>query len=395
MNKIQILTLCLLCSLQMQAQSDKKDIVKLNQAGIELFQHLAKHNPQTNVFISPYSISSAMAMAYNGAQKSTLEEIQNTLYFNAHLDKNNELYKTLNEILLAQNAKNELLLSNALWVEQSYPIEKDFTSNLSEYFNVDSKSIAVKSAKDRTYSSEKINAWVAQNTHGKIENIITPQALSEDTRLILTNAIYFKGTWEFAFAKNATRNNYFTNKNGIKSEQEFMNKQSQFPFYEEEDFKIIEIPYANKEFSFIGILPSEKNNISNLENSINTSSLNVLLTQLNEKKVRVAIPKLSNTFETKLKDPYIQLGMPTPFTNEANFTGINPKNELKIDQVYHKTFFTMNEEGSEAAAASAVVIGTKSAVINSNEFIANKPFLYLIKENRTGLILFIGRQVNF
>ncbi len=377
------------------AQPNREDITELNQAGIELFQHLAKNNPQHNVFISPYSISNSLAMVYNGARVNTKEQIQNTLHFNKNLNSNNQLFKNINDVVLKRSSENDLLLSNAIWIEESYQIENTFSSVVTDCFKANAKSIAVKSEKDQIKSSEQINAWVKQNTQSKIDNIISPKALDEDSRLVLTNAIYFKGTWEYIFEKNATRSNYFSSIDGGKSEQNFMNRQGQFAFFEEENYKVIEMPYANNEFSFIAILPSNVNNISNLETSLNANSLNLVLNQLNKIKVSVSIPKFSNMFNIELKDSYIKLGMPTPFSNKANFTGINERNELKIDQIYHQSYFKIDEEGSEAAGATAVVISTKSATINTNKFIANKPFIYLIKENKTGLILFIGRQVKF
>jgi serpin B len=243
-------------------------------------------------------------------------------------------------------------------------------------------------------SRQTINNWVEDQTNDKIEGLIPRGALDYMTRLVLTNAIYFKGDWVLKFDKRKTREEDFkiSPEKTVKVQMmSLTGEKAKFNYAETENLQIIELPYEGEELSMLILLPKE-NDLTSVEDSLNAKKLSELKAMLREQKMNVYMPKF--TFETKyfMAETLAKMGMPTAFSMDADLSGMDGTKDLFIDKVIHQAFVEVNEEGTEAAAATAVVVGLKG--IMSNVFRADHPFIFLIQDRETGNILFLGRVMD-
>jgi serpin B len=240
-----------------------------------------------------------------------------------------------------------------------------------------------------------INAWVEKKTNGKIKDLISPGVLDSMTRLVLTNAIYFKGNWAKQFKENRTQDAPFTLADGKKIEVAMMNQKAEFGYMETDTFQALELPYVDEELSMVILLPKEIDALNEFEKALTTENLNQRLAEIHKCEVVVFVPKFKTTSQFSLADVLKSMGMKDAFSSDADFSGINGKRDLFISAVIHKAFVEVNEEGTEAAAATGVVMRlTSVGPAAIPVFRADHPFLFLIRDNLSGSILFIGRVVN-
>lgn len=355
-----------------------------------------KDKESDNIFFSPFSISSAIAMTYEGAKGQTSQEIQNVFHFPKDITTIRKQYAQIFNNLNKKNKKYQLNIANALWAQKDYKFSKEYFDLIERYYsgNVTNLDFITKPEKSRT----TINNWVEDKTNNKIKNLIPSGSINDSTRLILTNAIYFKGNWLDQFDKDLTTDeNFYIEKNNTIITKMMQRTDGKFNYYENNDIQILEIPYSEKELSMIIILPKNKD-LKSLEKSISTENLQEWKSNLVEQKVDIFIPRFK--FETKylIADDLKQMGMPISFTDNADFSGMTGKKDLKISEVIHQAFVEVNEEGTEAAAATAVVIMEFTSIEQPAHklpiFRADHPFIFLIQENSTENILFMGRVVN-
>ncbi|MFA6215572.1 MAG: serpin family protein [Patescibacteria group bacterium] len=347
-----------------------------------------------NIFFSPYSISSALAMTYEGAKGQTAAEMQKVFGFLADpTDRRSSFAKIYNDL----NAKNEdyqLNTANALWVQKDFPFLADYLNLVEKYYG--GKATNLDFINQTEQSRQTINQWVEKKTNNKIQNLLPQGSVSGDTRLILTNAVYFKGTWLFPFEKSSTQKKDFqltpTNTVTVDMMQLYGKK---FNYSETNKLQALEIPYKGDKISMLILLP-KNNDLAYLENNLNLKNLNEWKTSMNSEKVTVFLPKYK--FDTKydMAQDLTQLGMPTAFNcSLADFSGMTGKTDLCIDQVIHKAFIEVDEQGTEAAAATAVIMKTSMAGPTQPEkiyfFNADHPFIFLIQDKQSGNILFLGR----
>ncbi|GAI76663.1 unnamed protein product, partial [marine sediment metagenome] len=240
-----------------------------------------------------------------------------------------------------------------------------------------------------------INAWVEKKTKDKIKELLKPGVLNRLTRLVLTNAIYFKGNWDSQFEKARTQPAPFTLTDGKKVNVPMMNQTEKFKYTEAESFQALELPYVDNELSMVILLPKETDGLSDFEKTLTAGNLSEWLGKLRKRKVIVSVPKFRMTSQFSLAAVLKSMGMTDAFVPDAaDFSGMNGKRDLFISAVIHKAYVEVNEEGTEAAAATGVVIGVTSMPARPPVFRADHPFLFLIRDNRTGSILFIGRVMN-
>lgn len=389
--KTSLLTLIGLTSIGLaSAQNNTDAIVSSNLFAMDLYNYLAK-TEKGNLFVSPYSITIAMGMTYAGASGTTREEMAKVLHFPLS-DKNfHENFGKTQKTILSSGAKGvEISLANKLWADKQYKFKCSFTRGVRKNYNAPLVRMDFRNSPEP--SRLEINGWVEQQTKSRIKELLPNGAITDLTALVLTNAIYFKGQWDNKFSPENTRSDAFFPSATDKVPCQFMNREGKYQYAKTENFSALEIPYAGKEFSMLVLLPHDGIELEEVEKNLSFETITLLAVNMDEFDVRVSFPKFKFENKYELKPMLSSLGMPTAFSNRADFTRMSKKPDLKIDEIYHKAFVEVSEEGTEAAAATAVVI-VRKAMPMFVDFNANRPFLFMIKHNPTGAILFIGRLV--
>jgi serine protease inhibitor len=347
-----------------------------------------------NLFFSPASISTAFGMAYAGARGKTATEMAQTLHFTLPPD---QLHPAMGALLASLNASHtgyQLSVADALWAEQNEKILPSYL-NLTKtdygagFFSVDFE----KHADKARYA---INDWVAQRTQNKILNLLGPGTVTADTRLILTNAIYFKGTWAAQFDKAQTRDEDFYRSPSQTTQAPFMHLSGGFRYFNGGSFQALEIPYKGNELSMIVLLPNALDGLAALEGQLTDEPLDAWLAKMSyARKVNLALPRFTLTQQFTLNQTLGAMGMQSAFSpTAADFSGITGNRSLWISEVIHKAFVAVDEQGTEAAAATAIGMRALAMMSDSNppiEFRADHPFLFLIRDTKSGSILFLGR----
>jgi serpin B len=381
-----------------------------NRFALELYAKLREQ--KGNLFFSPYSISAALAMTYAGARGETEAQMARVMHFPAGpkvLPKDYQgpiqqgwdqqrFHSAFGAIIKDLNAKGgkgkyELSVANALWGQKGYRFLAEFLELIEARYGGKLNEVDFLTATEA--ARQTINKWVEKETKDKIKELIKPGILDKFTRLVLTNAIYFKGNWARQFKEEDTKEAAFTLLSGEKVDSPMMNQTAEFGYIETENFQGLELPYVDDELSMIILLPKEANGLTGFEKSLTAENLSQWLAALHKRKVIVSVPKFKMTSEFSLADVLKQMGMEDAFSGKADFSGMTGKKDLYISAVIHKAFVDVNEEGTEAAAATAVVM--RATAIRPEEipvFRADHPFLFLIRDNGSGSILFIGRMMN-
>ena len=360
-----------------------------NEFAFDLYSKY-KDEKEGNIFFSPYSISTAMAMTYEGARGQTAKEIQSVFHFPEESIRRPGFARLYNEIN-KKDKEYQLSTANALWAQEDYKFLDEYFSTIKRYYDGDVTNLDF--IKETEKSRVTINKWVEDKTKNKIKDLLpkNPRVIREDTRLVLTNAIYFKGDWVLQFDKKKTREADFkvSPEKTVKVQMMGLTgDKAKFNYAKTWELQILEMPYEGDELSMLVILPRE-----NLESiDINNEKLNELRGMLRETKINVYMPKFK--FETKyfMAKDLIEMGMPTAFSMGADLSGMTGNMDLFIDKVIHQAFVEVNEEGTEAAAATAVIVALKSSI--SDYFMADHPFMFIIQQKDTGNILFIGRVID-
>lgn len=373
-----------------------------NTFALELYAKLQSQGG--NLFVSPYSISTALAMTHAGARGRTASQMAEVLHFPvvaasspAPMDQQQfasaygRIIKDLNE--RGGKGTYTLNVANALWGQKGFGFLKEFLELVRTNYGGQLSEVDFMKAAEP--ARKTINAWVEKQTKGKIKDLIPAGVLDSMTRLVLTNAIYFKGNWARQFKKDQTRDAPFTLADGQKIETPMMNQTAEFGYTETQDLQCLELPYVGKELSMVILLPREPNGLASLEKSVTAENLSQWLGRLFTREVVVSVPKFKATTQFSLGSVLRSMGMADAFSGEADFSGMDGKKDLCISAVIHKAYVDVNEEGTEAAAATGVVMRLTS--IGPSEkpvFRADHPFLFLIRDNKSGGILFIGRVMN-
>jgi serpin B len=364
-----------------------------NQFALDLYAQL--RDREGNQFFSPFSISTALAMTYAGARGQTAEEIAKTLHF---ADDQIKLHKAFGAVLRqttgGQQSGFQLNFANALWGQKNYGFLPDFLTLTRTHYGAGLKEVDFATATEQ--ARRTINAWVEQQTQDKIKEVLQPGVLTPKTRLVLTNAIYFKGDWKYTFAKASTTETPFHASAKTKVKVPMMQQTAEFKHLEDGDYQALELPYATGDLSMLILLPKAVDGLSTLEKKLSPAWLDKVRSRMQIQEVIVSLPKFKLTQSYALADILAGMGMPTAFEpGKADFSGMNGSTEkLFISAVIHKAFVDVNEKGTEAAATTAVVIDPQDAEIPRPMFRADHPFVFLIRDNRSGTILFLGRLVN-
>src|SRR5262245_17584153 len=365
-----------------------------NQFAVDLYAKLREQ--PGNLFLSPASISTALALTYAGARGQTAEQMAKVLHFPAHQEKLHEAFAALQRGLNGAGAKGgyRLSLANRLWGQQGYHFHADFLTITRDTYSAELAQVDF--AQEPETARQSINSWVEERTEARIKDLIPPGVLDDRTRLVLTNAIYFKGDWTKPFDKGATRDDIFRVTRDKTTRVPLMHKQDDFRFRAGDGLKVLDLPYAKGDLSAVILLPDAIDGLPALEAKLNQEGLGRWLSDLRKQKVQVFVPRFKLTCEFLLADVLRSMGMPLAFDEQrADLSGISSQERLSISAVIHKAFVDVNEEGTEAAAATGVVATTVALELDEPAvFRADHPFIFVIRDNRTGSILFMGRVAN-
>jgi serpin B len=334
-------------------------------------------------------------MTYAGARGKTEEQMGTTLHFTLDQKQFHPAFARLEAQLKAIQEKGDIKLNiaNALWTQEDYVFHSEFLKVIERNYGAVLNSVDFKRAHEK--ARKKINAWVEQKTKDKIKDLIKPGVLNSLTRLVLTNAIYFKGKWKSQFKKCRTKKNPFWLSANKSVEVPMMTQKRQFRYMGNDSLQILEMPYVGSYLAMVVLLPRKVDGLAQLEADLNVENLHMWLSHFRKREVSVFLPKFKMTSQFRLSETLASMGMPDAFGGNADFSGINGKRDLFISAVIHKAFVDVTEEGTEAAAATAGVISLTSAPSKPPPtFRADHPFLFLIHDNRSGSIIFIGRIVN-
>ena len=361
----------------------------------KIFKELTAEDGGKNIFISPLSISTALAMTYNGAGGSTRTDMADVLGIDyGSLENVNDSYLSLIESLEGADRQVSLTIGNSVWMEEGFEprVYPAFIERMGAYY--DGEIFTRDFGNPGTV--DDINSWISDRTNEKIDRVITE--ISPEIVMILINAIYFKGDWVTEFDEAETREGDFFLSDGEVVRSEMMSTSGDFGFYSGEGLKIARLPYGRDKIAMYVFLPDEDGSLESLLEGLDREAFKDYIGRLSTvNKLKVRLPKFKLEYGTKrLNDALTRLGMGVAFDqNAANFSGIAPLDQgnLYIDFVDHKAFIEVNEKGTEAAGATAVGIGLTSAPMETT-FYADRPFLYVIRDDRSGSILFMGSLVN-
>lgn len=363
-------------------------VIGNNQFANDLLENYSnsEQNKDKNIFFSPFSIHSALAMTSEGAKGETAIEIQRTL----HLPEANDLRRSRFEDLMTDlnsgSTNYKLTTANALWAQKQYAFLPEFMEVSKIRYKANAENLDFV---DQPETARKtINTWVEDNTNNKIKELLSPRDITKDTRLVLTNTIYFKGEWERQFEEDMTKEEEFVTANGSNIKTKTMHILSGFPYSETEEVQILEMSYKKNELSMIIILPKKGHTLLSISN---TKQLTALLNiKNNYERLQVSLPRFKIEAKYLMKDDLTKMGMAVSFTDKADFSGMTGSKELQISQVIHQTFIEVNEAGTEATAATAVGMEAGGMPKAPTQFNANHPFIFAIKHNVTDAVLFMG-----
>jgi serpin B len=335
-------------------------------------------------------------MTYEGARGQTAEEIQSVLHFPGNEENLRNGYQQLNQVINQGGKDYQLKLANALWAEKDFQFLSEYFDLVNSYYDAEITNLDFKSRAEEARLT--INDWVEEQTEDKIKDLIPAGVINPLTRLILTNAIYFKGDWLQEFDQGQTMEwDFKVSENEVVRAKmmQRIDEEAEFNYFENEQLQILELPYQGEELSMLVFLPQE-NDIDVLGNILTTGKIEEWEQSLKKQRVKVYLPKFK--FETKyfMKEDLSDLGMPSVFSGLADFSGMTGQRDLSISQVIHQAFIDVNEEGTEAAAATAVVMEQSIARPKPKipVFRADHPFVFMIQQKDSGNILFLGRVMN-
>ena len=347
-----------------------------------------------NLFFSPFSISCALAMTYAGAQEETALQMSKALHFTL---PPGELHTAFHGLISDLNSRNssaagvQLYLANALWAQAGERILPDFQKRIEVNYQGGLYQVDFRQAP--ADGLRTINTWVLEHTGGKIKDLLKPGHIHSQTSLILTNAIYFKALWAMPFDEKATAPADFQVPDHNPVRADMMNLTGRFRYLDEKKFQALELPYQRNSQAMVVVLPKAKDGLAELETSLSYQTVEGWLKKLSPYRVSVSVPRFKLTAELELKETLSALGMPLAFIpGKADFSGMTGTRDLAISAVVHKAFVEIEEKGTEAAAATGVVM-SRMAVVPAPPIVfrADHPFFFLIRDKRTGSILFLGR----
>ncbi len=360
----------------------------------DLYARLKSEAGDANVFFSPYSISTALAMTSAGARGETEAQMAKALHLEPEPTKRHAAFAAMEADLNAVQKKGRIQLSvaNSLWLHQRYSLLEGFLNLTKQCYGA---SVTPVDFAEPESARKKINVWVEHKTNQKIKDLIPGGVLTGGTRLVLVNAIYFKGTWASPFRTEATTEAPFRLSSGKTVQAPFMFQKKHFKYRATDDVQVLEMPYVGNDLSMVILLPRKVDGLGAVESNLTAVNLATWTEDMGLPDVKVSLPKFKTTCRFSLNGTLQALGMIDAFeSGKADFSGMDGGRTLFISAALHKAFVEVNELGTEAAAATGMAMALTALPAPPVEFRADHPFLFLIREKSTGSILFLGRVTN-
>lgn len=374
-----------------EARADAQTLASENAAfAWDLFKALASGDG--NLFSSPFSASEALAMVYAGAKGNTASEMEKALHLETLKERTHPAFNALDQDLTAAPAKGSggfrLSIANAAWAQKGHPFERSYLDTLA--VNYGSGVRLADFVTNAESARLAINDQVAKATQQRIKDLMPAGSVTSDTRLVLTNAIYFKADWEHKFPKEATRKAPFKLLDGATVAADLMYRQGTFAYLKANDVEIVELPYAGGRFAMVILLPAE-GKFGAVEASLDGRRAGELIAGLKSSQIGLSVPRFSFSSTFRLDAALKALGMVSLFTGEADLSGMDGQHELFVSGVFHSAFVKVDEEGTEAAAATGAAAAASAPALNVR---VDRPFIFLIRDRKTGALLFIGRVLD-
>jgi serpin B len=353
----------------------------------------------SNLFYSPYSVSLALAMTYAGSRESTAEQMAATLHYTLPQDRLHPAFNGLDQELAGrgQGAKGKdgkgfrLNIVNAIWGQKGYPFLAQYLDLLAEDYGAGLRVLDFRVAPDA--SRLTINNWVEDQTEQRIKDLIPPGAIDPMTRLVLTNAIYFNAAWSNNFEKSATQPADFYLAGGSTVKVPMMHQTERLGYAAGDGYQAVTLPYDGRELEMVVLLPGQ-DKFTEFEDSLTAGRVASIMKEITPKQVALSLPAYKYESEFSLGKILAGLGMPVAFSDQADFSGMTGNRELSISEVVHKAFVAVDESGTEAAAATAVIMRATAMPVMPLEVTVDRPFIFLIRDIPTGSVIFVGRVMN-
>ena len=349
------------------------------------------HNDEAedaNIFISPFSVSTALSMTMNGASGETLTEMQDALRVSGvSLEELNQGYQILLEVLPQLDPATKLKIANSIWYQESYPVRPEFLDVNQEFYS----SEVIPADFSEAGIIDDVNAWVAENTNDLITEALT--SLPSGVVMLLINAIYFQGSWQSQFEEDDTFDADFNTPTGPVEVKLMHQPETNMRYFENELFQAVDMPYGDSIFSMSVFLPKEGFSVRDVVNELSAENWADWNSQFTAQNIELMLPKFEMEYEIKMKRTLAGMGMPLAFSDFADFSQLVEGGGVKIDDVIHKAFIEVDEEGTEAAAVTVVIVVETSAP-QYPRFRADRPFFFVIHDNKTNSILFMGQLMD-
>ncbi|MEJ2737538.1 MAG: serpin family protein [Anaerolineae bacterium] len=382
-----------------QPSETAKQVDGNNAFAIDLY-HALRQAGDGNLFYSPYSISIALAMTYAGARTETETEMASTLHYRLPQERLHPAFNALDTALTSQGSEEgedafQLNIANAIWGQEGFKFLPAFLDTLAENYGAGLRTLDFGQAES---ARQTINGWVSEQTKGKIEELVPKGYLDSLVRLVLTNAIYFNGKWVLPFEKDSTRDGPFTRLDGSEVSVPMMSQTARFDYTAGDGYQAIELPYRDSNMAMLFVLP-KAGRFEEMEATLSSSSVDAIVEDFSAQQVHLTLPKFTFESEFDLSTTLAQMGMPSAFRppgpDGADFSGMTGQRDLYISAVLHKAYVAVDEEGTEAAAATAVIMKLTSAMPDPLvQMTLDHPFLFLIRDRDSGTILFVGRVMD-
>jgi len=380
----------------LQVQGSKPTMAVSSEFACDLYRELAAG--EGNLLFSPYSISVVLAMAREGAAGKTLVEMDRVLRSSDETAADNaRLRRALSPRKVTEYVDDkrklvpvfELDVANAVWAQKGYQFQEPFTRTLATLYKAPLERIDFSNT---AAARKRINSWVEEHTHDKIKNIVPEGMPKPDTRMALANAIYFKAAWNEPFEKSATKKAPFHVSGDKRVDVDMMHMITHVPYAEADGLQILELPYKGEDTSMVIVLPRKTDGLAAVEKQLTGPQLGKWIGKLSTQKVSVKLPRFKFTYARSLVDDLKALGMREAFSTHADFTRMTDEERLMITAVLHKAFIAVDEAGTEAAAATvAMMAPTGIDMTEPKQFVADRPFFFVIRHRKTGCLLFAGR----
>jgi serpin B len=341
-----------------------------------------------NVVISPLSVAQALGMTANGADGETLRQMLDVIGAD-DLNMMNDAFKNIRDVLHTADSDVNIDIANSVWYHKDLPSIETFRQTVEQYYDASFRGL---NFSDKENSKNIINDWVSNKTREKIPSII--DEIKDSQYMFLVNAVYFLGKWQYQFDKYNTREESFYLSDGSDVQVSMMNQEADLQFYSGDDCRAVKLPYGNGAFYMVVVLPGSDDNVDQFIREMNSEKWNSVLNGMQEQALALYIPRFETSYDVELNSPLIEMGMELPFSDFADFSSMIANTPVKIDEVKHKTYIKVEEEGTEAAAATSVGMVVTSIGFGPLQFRVDRPFFFAIAEEKTGAILFSGKIEN-